>query len=144
MNSEFNGTKAGISFYLRSVLKEQPLIFLSVCLFVLVVFFGLLIRIYERGIPQVTLGEVFEYYWNAFWLVIITMTTVGYGDIVPRTHVGRFINMFACVMGTFLISFLTVSLMDVLLLKDRESAVNFCVFKLNSAMKKLYLRKNEN
>ena len=32
------------------------------------------------------------------------MTTVGYGDFFPRTHIGRGIGVLACFCGVFLIS----------------------------------------
>lgn len=32
------------------------------------------------------------------------MTTVGYGDLVPGTFMGRFIAMVSCVWGTFLMA----------------------------------------
>ena len=47
---------------------------------------------------------------NAMWLVIITMTTVGYGDGYPSTHCGRIIATIACIIGMLLISLMVVSL----------------------------------
>jgi len=44
------------------------------------------------------------------WCCVITMTTVGYGDFVPETHIGRVIAIIACIWGNFLISLMVVSL----------------------------------
>ena len=46
------------------------------------------------------------------WLIIITMSTVGYGDFYPRTHIGRFIIVIACFCGIFLISMMVVTLTE--------------------------------
>ena len=46
------------------------------------------------------------------WLVIITMTTVGYGDFYPKTHIGRFIIIIACFCGIFMISMMVVTLTE--------------------------------
>lgn len=51
-----------------------------------------------------------EYVWNGMWCMIITMTTVGYGDFVPKTHAGRLIGVVGCFWGTFLVSMMVVSL----------------------------------
>mmetsp|Transcript_27039 Transcript_27039/g.23870 ORF Transcript_27039/g.23870 Transcript_27039/m.23870 type:complete len:301 (-) Transcript_27039:80-982(-) len=45
---------------------------------------------------------------NNFWLTLVTMTTVGYGDGYPATHLGRLIMLFACICGRFLLSLLYV------------------------------------
>ena len=43
---------------------------------------------------------------NGLWSVAITMTTVGYGDAVPRTYAGRFFTMAAALTGVVFIAFL--------------------------------------
>lgn len=44
------------------------------------------------------------------WLIMITMTTVGFGEGYPSTHLGRFIGVCACLIGMLLISLMVVSL----------------------------------
>ena len=55
-------------------------------------------------------GYDWTYMWNSMWCIIITMATVGYGDFVPETFLGRTVAIFACVWGNFLISLMVVSL----------------------------------
>jgi voltage-gated potassium channel len=43
----------------------------------------------------------------AFWWALQTITTVGYGDIVPTTHIGRVIGGLEMVLGISFIAFLT-------------------------------------
>ena len=44
------------------------------------------------------------------WCIVLTMTTVGYGDIYPMTILGRVIAVIACLWGTFLTSLMVVAL----------------------------------
>ena len=48
--------------------------------------------------------------WNAF----ITMTTVGYGDIYPKSEFGRIVGVFCALSGAFIQSLFTVSFMNIL------------------------------
>ena len=49
---------------------------------------------------------------NNFWLTLVTMTTVGYGDGYPATHLGRFIMILCWVSGKFITSLLINTLTD--------------------------------
>ena len=46
----------------------------------------------------------YNYVWNSFWLIVVTMSTVGFGDLYPLTHFGRFVIVIACFWGMFLVS----------------------------------------
>ena len=41
---------------------------------------------------------------------IITMITLGYGEIYPQTHFGSLFGMISCLVGMLLISYFVVSI----------------------------------
>ena len=51
-----------------------------------------------------------QYYTNAYWTMIITMTTVGYGDYYPTTILGRMITVITTFVGVFLVGMLVSTL----------------------------------
>lgn len=58
------------------------------------------------------------------WLIMVTMTTVGYGDITPITIGGRIIGVIICIWGMFLTSFFTVTLTNYLEFQPGQSKVS--------------------
>jgi len=48
--------------------------------------------------------------WDSVWWTVVTMTTVGYGDIVPHTVLGRVVGMFVMLAGISVISLLTATI----------------------------------
>lgn len=50
--------------------------------------------------------------------MIISMTTVGYGDITPETNLGRVFTVIACFAGNFIIQLITISLMKKIEMND--------------------------
>ena len=63
-----------------------------------------LIFIVERCYPYLgsEMSYKFSSYLNALWLVIVTIFTVGYGDIVPQSILGRIIIIIASIGGLIL------------------------------------------
>jgi len=47
---------------------------------------------------------------NAVYFTVITMCTVGYGDLYPLTSIGKVMSMLIALAGTFLISLTIVTL----------------------------------
>ena len=48
------------------------------------------------------------------WNIIVTMTTVGYGEYYAQTHIGRFIIFIVCIWGVFIVSMMVITLNNTL------------------------------
>ncbi len=47
---------------------------------------------------------------NSMWCMILAMTTVGYGDIVPNSNVGRLFVVIGGIIGTAFIPLIVITL----------------------------------
>ncbi|MGC9152766.1 MAG: potassium channel family protein [Vulcanisaeta sp.] len=84
----------------------RSVIFYSLILFFMVLFIGaLVIYVIEYG-----KNPGIKNYFDAVWFVMETITTVGYGDIVPVTFWGRIADMVIMPVGIAIISVLTASI----------------------------------
>ena len=54
--------------------------------------------------------QTFPTVWLGMWWALATVTTVGYGDVVPQDSVGRVIASFLLLGGLALISVLTATI----------------------------------
>ena len=112
--AEENKRTAGFEFSFKAYLQQKPFTMLFLMFTVSVVFYMFILRTVEYGFTndlsninsssKVILDPNLKKYFDVFWVVTITMTTVGYGDIYPNTHLGRFVAFFASITGTCIIS----------------------------------------
>jgi Ion transport protein. len=88
--------------YLLQALKDSSKKIAVFFLFVLilVVSIGTIMYMVEGVVP----GTQFTNILTSIYWAIVTMTTVGYGDITPVTVVGRFISAFVMLMGYTIIA----------------------------------------
>ena len=49
-------------------------------------------------------SESFDNFFDALYWATISLTTVGYGDICPKTEIGRLISMFSAIFGVAIIA----------------------------------------
>jgi voltage-gated potassium channel len=79
---------------------------------VMVVAGGVLVRIVEPG--------TFTSIGLAFWWSVTTVTTVGYGDVVPVSTTGRFVGAALMLMGVSLIPLVTSVAVSILTAKRAQ------------------------
>jgi voltage-gated potassium channel len=72
------------------------------------------------GLVRVVEGETFTSLGLAYWWAVETVTTVGYGDVVPHTPLGRGIATLLMLTGIALIPTLTTVIVSTLLSKQRQ------------------------
>jgi hypothetical protein len=88
------------------------------------------LRIFERYFDELNDSNLGNY-WNDLWCVFITMTTVGYGDISPKSLLGRIIIIISCMFGVFLVGLMVVSVTSYLNIVGVESNVYKILLKSN-------------
>ncbi|GGP20080.1 potassium channel protein [Thermocladium modestius] len=88
----------------------RSVIMYAILMFIAVLFLGAL------GIYLVEYGHNpnIKNFFDAVWFVMETITTVGYGDIVPQTTIGRVVDMVIMPIGIAVISILTASIATLL------------------------------
>lgn len=100
----------------RLVVSEHALVSrrafrtVAIVTFVLVLVAGALV--------SVTDGRQFDNAWKGVWWAATTITTVGYGDVVPSTIAGRMIAVFVMFAGIGLVSILTAAVASALVASD--------------------------
>jgi voltage-gated potassium channel len=90
---------------LISILSAKKFEFITLIIFTLIVIFiaSVLIYVMEANHPKSPLDTLFDaLYWS-----VVTIFTVGYGDITPVTSGGRMVAMAVIVLGIAVISFAT-------------------------------------
>lgn len=93
----------GTSSLLNALTRKRfEFIFLGYMLLGVTFSFGTVFYILEYGVNE-SLGS----YLDAIYWALVTVSTVGYGDISPVTDTGKIISMFGIVLGIAMISFVT-------------------------------------
>ena len=64
----------------------------------------------------------FPTFGDGAWWAIVTLATVGYGDIVPTTPVGRLVGSALIIFGVTFLSFLTAIVTSLFVSADQERA----------------------
>jgi voltage-gated potassium channel len=99
------------------------------------------IYLLERGQTVDTLGD-------AYWWAIVTVTTVGYGDVSPKTGEGRLIAAVLMLVGIGVIGVFTATLASFFLTKNEPSEIARLEERLSQIEEKLdralnHLRSNQ-
>ncbi|CAG9316137.1 unnamed protein product [Blepharisma stoltei] len=109
-------TKSSISFTLKWIMRTAKFLSIFVVSAGVTLLCGMLLRTFEKGIPDTK----FSYFWNSFWNISITEATVGYGEYVPLSHLGRIICVSSAIYGMFMYSLIIINVNEKVKLSDKE------------------------
>lgn len=104
------GCKANFSFSLKCMFKDNPLMLIGIFFTISSIIFAFQIYLVERRAAHLSDNPkgMCNNFTNALWLVLMTITTVGYGDYFPHTFIGRIIILIVAIWGTFIVSMMVV------------------------------------
>jgi len=110
-----NGTR---SLSPLRILAANRLFQITLAIIITVNVMALLVLLSERTANGTQFGD----FGDAVWWAIVTVATVGYGDIVPRTLSGRVVGTVTIVIGLVMISIFTATISSVFIArKIKES-----------------------
>ncbi|WP_053990204.1 transporter substrate-binding domain-containing protein [Mangrovimonas sp. TPBH4] len=106
--AERKGSRMDSIFSVLKAIFSIRLLYLVLILFGLVIMFGFLIWLVEKQNNHFERGK--KGLVSSFWWSAVTMTTVGYGDKVPVSNLGRFIALIWMLCSLIIISIFTASI----------------------------------
>ena len=114
--TEFSYIESLKSFYSPIVVRALAYIglFIVIC--------GHIFWWVERGHKYISI-DYFPGIFQTFWYVLVTMTTVGYGDIVPRNWFGRLIAFLVMLIGIGLFGWAIAQLSSAITLQKLQSDI---------------------
>ena len=123
------------NFFLK-IFKEKRFEFYTLfVIFAFMVFFAsTVIYIFEGG----GINEKIDTFFDAIYWAVITISTVGFGDITPQTNEGKFVTIFLILGGVGIISFMT-SIITTSMTEKLEEVKSLHVINEISKLKKYIL-----
>jgi hypothetical protein len=113
----------GFIFILKAELAEHPYFHLLILLICVIGIFGFSLRNCEMPfIQDIESEKVMDWrnLWNCVWCVITTIMTIGYGDFVPKTLIGRILTIICLILGTISFGILLVFQISNLKMSQQE------------------------
>lgn len=122
------GQKINSLFNIRCLFYYHPLKLISYTFVISIIALAYMVKILEGPVFKVSKRAQdnlidFNLMENCLWNILVTMTTVGYGDFYPLTNMGRAVLIMTAFLGSILISLLTIITGSKLTLSDTEQTI---------------------
>ena len=119
------GRHLDLSFSLRALFIDKTLIMLIYCSIIICTMLSYMLKILNQPL-EITETNNFKSFGNCFWYVLVTMTTVGYGDIFPETTNERIIGYCIAISGTVVVALIVSFFQEQITLgKNEKNTLEF-------------------
>lgn len=129
------GCEADTMFGVKAMMKNYPISFLFSGLLAGILYFAILVKYCESPMNKATTYDSkFDLHElvNCIWLVMCTVTTVGYGDLFPRTILGRAVIFVCAIYGVVVSSVMVVAIQNTFTFSNLEEKAFTCINKLKA------------
>eukprot|EP00347_Sterkiella_histriomuscorum_P002571 403367638 len=113
------GCQADAVFATKALMKQKPYTILCMSLVISTVIFAYQLKIFDGPISKAS-GQNLNSFMNCIWLTIVTLGTIGFGDMYPKTIMGRIVGIIVSFWGVFIVSFFVVTLNNMLTFSANE------------------------
>jgi hypothetical protein len=120
-------------FTFKSLMKRYPMKTLSCIIVVSFLWISLCLRVIERPYVRVSYYD-FEALTTSMWCVIVSLSTIGYGDVVPATSLGQMLISFTIVYGALLFSLCVVVLSKEIQMDNRQNQAYLLIWNSKKAV----------
>jgi len=114
----------GIKFASRSTYKQSPIQMITLAFIIMILLFGLMLNLLDFAVfvkkGDNTYDKVEKGQDLSIWIIVETCTTLGYGEFIPISYLGKFSTMLSGLCGWFIISLLIIVAGDMLALNVEE------------------------
>eukprot|EP00127_Corallochytrium_limacisporum_P002526 Clim_evm83s128 gene=Clim_evmTU83s128 len=117
-----NHIKYNVMFSIKLLINSKPVATLIVLYISYVTVASYVLRICDKGVPDDAHAATRNYA-DAVWVTIITMMSIGYGDVVPQTYCGRGVGLISGLFGQIMTALIIAVVSQKLLLSQQESAL---------------------
>lgn len=113
--------KPNMRFSFKCMMKMYPM---PIVVFVIgipsMIVLGCMVRIFERPLIDLSLKE-WDDPMNGIWFMFATMSTIGYGDYIPISYLGRTVAVFGYIVGGFIFALIMVSVQKEIALSENQT-----------------------
>ena len=102
------GKRSGYLFSFKCLLISKTMTTLIFITILICIIFSYILKVIEGPVfllnKKINNENNHMQYLNCFWDVLVTMTTVGYGDYFPKSVLGRFVVLIVTILGTIIMA----------------------------------------
>ena len=137
--SKAYGHSASFEFAIKSQMQNSPAKTVATIFFGTMFLYSYIIRIFEIQYFRSQNDMFFQSFTNSFYFIIISVSTIGYGDISPQTMPGVIICLSLALWGAILMSLYVITFATMWIMSEEHTLSHKHINHTQKAAKTIFL-----